>query len=344
MSGNVSTALGAEARKRVQRSELAVPATASSFLDSAARCGADSVFFDLEDAVAPARKEEARAMAAAALNEVEWGSQLMGLRINALDTEWWLADLTTVVPGCARLDVVVLPKVGSAHEVQVVDTVLTALEREHRRERPVGLEVLVETPLGLANVEAIAAASDRLEAIIFGIGDYAIAMKTFDLNIGAPHAWYAVPVADDGRPEPTRHWNDQWHFALARIANACRAYGLRSIDGPYANYADLEGYRASAERAAVLGFEGKWAVHPTQVPIANEVFTPSPEQVGWARALLDDLGESVEGGRAAFGRDGRLIDLAHEKQARSILERSEAVERADAAKPAAVEARSRADA
>jgi malyl-CoA/(S)-citramalyl-CoA lyase len=314
---------------RVQRSELAVPATSDHFFEKAARSSADSVFLDLEDAVTPTRKEEAREIAIAALNDVDWGSQTVGVRINGLDTQWGLRDLMEVVPRSPRLDLIVVPKVGTTFDVQFVDAVLGSLERETRRQTPIGIEVLIETPLGLANVEQIAASSARLESMIFGIGDYSIAMRTFDLNIGAPHPWYAVPVTDEGATgsESVRHWNDQWHFALARIANACRAYGLRPIDGPYANYADLDGFRASAERAVVLGFEGKWAIYPTQVPLANEVFTPLEAQANWARQLLQDLDGSVADGRGAFGRDGKLLDMAHEKLARALLERVDAIER-----------------
>ena len=176
--------------------------------------------------------------------------------------------------------------------------------------------MLIEFAIGLVNVDQIAAASSRLEAIIFGIGDYSIDMQTFDRMIGVPNSAYAIPSGEE------RHVNDQWHFALAKIANACRANGKRPIDGPYPDFKDLAGFRASACRAAALGYEGKWAIYPSQVEPANDVFTPSKEMIDWARDILLIVRESVDAGRAALQVRGTLVDLAHEKLARTILDRA----------------------
>lgn len=309
-------------RKRLQRSELAVPATSERFFAKACAGDADVVFLDLEDAVADRLKDEARRKAIEAINQLDWRNKTVAVRINGLDTPWALHDLVDVVTQCPRLDMVLLPKAGTAFDVRFVEQVLVAIEREHRRDKRIGIEVLIETSQGVAHAEEIAAASERLEAMIFGIGDYTVDMRTNDTVFGTPSERYAVltgPGADGVR---LRHWNDQWHFALARIANACRANGARAIDGPFTDFADTEGYRASALRATALGFEGKWAIHPSQVAAANEIFSPSAEQTAWADRVLTALEQSVAQGNGAFADKGVLVDLAHAKLARNIQDRA----------------------
>jgi malyl-CoA/(S)-citramalyl-CoA lyase len=304
---------------RRQRSELAVPATSEGFFEKAARGAADAIFLDLEDAVIPERKVQARGNTIAALNEIEWGNKTLSVRVNSLDTEWAVADILEVASRCPRLDMILLPKAASAFDVQFVATLLSSVEAEHRRSKQVGIEVLVESAIGLVNVDQIAAASTRLEAIIFGIGDYSVDMRTYDKVIGTPNAAYAIPSKPDGSDA---HRNDPWHFALAKIANACRAFGKRPIDGPYTDFKDLAGFRASARRAAALGFEGKWALHPSQVELANEAFTPAQEEVRWAEEILTTLRSSHEAGNGAVQLRGMVVDLAHEKLARAILSRA----------------------
>ncbi len=309
---------------RLQRSELAVPATSERFFAKAAAGPADVVFLDLEDAVTPDRKEAARAGAIAALNRVDWGDKTLALRINGLDTPWAHRDVIDVVSAAPRLDLILLPKAESAFDVRFVDQLLTGLEREHGRGKRLGIETLIETAKGVASVEEIAAASDRLEALIFGVGDYSIEMRTFDTAFGQPNPAYAMRTHGEGPAQ--RHWNDQWHFALARIANAARANGLRPVDGPYANFADAEGYRNACERAAALGFEGKWAIHPSQVAIANEVFSPSPDLVAAAEGIEAALARSVAEGAGAVGHGGLLVDMAHGKLAAHLLGRHRAIQ------------------
>lgn len=310
---------------RLHRSELAVPATSERFFAKAAASAADVVFLDLEDAVAPSMKEAARAGAIRALTGIEWGAKTLALRINGLDTPWAHRDILEVVSAAPRLDLVLLPKAGSGFDIRFVEQLLVLIEREHRREKRVGIEVLIETASGIAHAEEIAAASDRLEAMIFGVGDYTVDMRTFDPVFGVPSPRYAVLTGQDSSGRRERHWNDQWHFAMARVANACRASGLRPIDGPYTDFADQDGYRASASRAAALGFEGKWAIHPSQVDLANEAFSPSPDQVAWARRIVEAIGRANAEGKGAVGIDGMLVDMAHAKQADAILERARAV-------------------
>jgi len=314
-------------RQRLHRSELAVPATSTRFLAKARESAADVVFLDLEDAVTTRLKDQARQQAVEAL-QGDWGTRTMAVRINGLDTPWALDDLIAVATHAPRLDLVLLPKAGTAFDVRFVDHVLTLVERRHARPEPVGIELLIETAQGLAHVEDIAAASPRLEAMIFGVGDYTVDMRTHDKVFGRPSPRYAILTCADDGGQRALHWNDQWHFALARVANACRAQGLRAIDGPFTDFGDAEGYRASALRAAALGFEGKWAIHPSQIGLANEVFSPSAEDRAWARQVLQALAEADARGDGAVNAGGVLVDLAHAKQAHQIEARVRLIEQA----------------
>lgn len=289
-------------------------------MEKAADSAADAIFLDLEDAVAEESKGLAREMAIAALNDLDWGGKQMAVRINALDTPWAHRDIIEVVSRAPRLDLLLIPKATSAHDVKFVEQLVVCLERETPRSAPLGLEVLIETAAGVANVEQIAGSSPRLEAMILGLGDYSIEMRTYDFVVGRPSVRYAV---HDGA---TPHLNDQWHFALARIANACRAFGLRPIDGPFADFGNPSAYRAAAARAAALGFEGKWAIHPSQIEIANDVFTPGEDEVRWAREVTSALAKSTAAGTGAIAVDGVLLDLAHLKLAKTILDRADLVQ------------------
>ncbi len=306
---------------RLQRCELAVPATSPRFFAKAAAGPADTLFLDLEDAVAPAQKDQARAQAIEALQQVDWGSKTVAVRVNGLDTPWALQDIVDVARHAPRLDLVLLPKTGSGFDVRFVDQLLTLVERETGRTKRVGIEVLIETAMGVANVEEIAQASARLEAMIFGVGDYTVDMRTHDRVFGRPSERYAVLTDADAAGGRQRHWNDQWHFAMARIATACRAWGLRPIDGPFTDFGDAEGYRNCAQRAKALGFEGKWAIHPSQIELANEVFSPTGEELGWAAQITALLERTTREGQGAVGAKGVLIDMAHLKLANSIVQR-----------------------
>lgn len=310
-------------RKRLQRSELAVPATSDQFFEKAAASDVDVIFFDLEDAIAPQRKVEARAATIRALNEIDWGSKTMAVRVNGLDTPWGYRDIVEVAEHCSRLDLILLPKAGGARDIEFVETLLCGIERAHPRPEPIGIEALIETALGMTNIESIARASGRLEALIFGVGDYIIDMQTSDLVVGAFNPAYAVLTNPDSAGHRSRFFGDQWHYALSRVASICRAYGIRPIDGPYTNFRDLEGFRASARRAQALGFEGKWAIHPSQVGIANEEFSPSSELVVWAERVTAAMAQANGEGRGAISMDGELIDMAHVKLATNIRERAE---------------------
>lgn len=312
-------------RFRLHRSELAVPATSEHFFEKAARSQADVIFIDLEDAVAPSHKDRARKLAISALNDVDWGAKTMAVRVNGLDTEWGYKDIVEVAEHSARLDLVLLPKAGGARDIEFVETLLAGIELATGRTKPLGIEALIETALGLANVDAIARSSTRLEALVFGAGDFIISMQAPDRMVGAINPQYAVLTDADGKGERHHYYNDQWHYAMARIATACRAYGLRPIDGPYTNFRDAEGFKASAARARALGFDGKWAIHPDQIGLANEVFTPSPDVVAWANKVSTAMAKAASEGRGAISIDGELIDLAHLKMTRNIIERASAI-------------------
>jgi malyl-CoA/(S)-citramalyl-CoA lyase len=312
-------------RFRLHRSELAVPASSEHFFEKAARSNVDVVFLDLEDSVAPTQKDAARKMAIAALRDVDWGQKTMAVRVNGLDTQWGWRDIVEVAQSSPRLDLILLPKAGGARDIEFVETLLMGIEAEIGRTEPIGIEALIETALGLANVEEIARSSDRLEALIFGVGDFIISMQAPDRMVGAINPEYAVLTDADSDGRRHRHYNDQWHHAMARIAAACRAYGLRPVDGPYTNFRDEQGFKASAARARALGFDGKWAIHPNQVEWANEVFTPAESVVAWAEKVSGAMRDAAAKGQGAISIDGELIDLAHLKMTHNILERSRAI-------------------
>jgi malyl-CoA/(S)-citramalyl-CoA lyase len=303
-----------------------VPATSERFIKKAALSAADAIFLDLEDAVIPELKVKARAMAVQALNEVDWGTKTVSVRVNALDTEWGFRDIIAVAEACPRLDRILLPKCDSPAHVHTVEMLLASLEQGlgASRTRPIALEALIETASGMANVEAIASTGTRLEALIFGAGDYQLDMRIYERSVGAPSADYVV-LTDGSEPsQRQRHWNDPWHFALARVANACRANGIVPVDGPFTNIADPEGFKAATLRSAALGFEGKWAIHPTQIETANEVFSPSPAQLQWAHEVLEVMEAARREGRGAVKtRNGDMVDMAHLKMAKAILARAE---------------------
>jgi citrate lyase subunit beta/citryl-CoA lyase len=276
--------------------------------EKAARSGADLVFLDLVDACAPAAKEGARSTAAAALTGLDWGRTLRAVRVNGLDTPWCHDDIIEVVTGAkGSLDLLIVPKVRSARDVWWVDVLLGQLEAKLGLARPVGLEVLIEEAEGLHNAFDIARGSDRLEALIFGAGDLSASL----------HARV------DGNFDPVVAYpGDFWHFARVQVLSAARAAGIDAVDAPYPAYRDPEGFRRAAEQASALGFDGKWAIHPDQVAIANQVFSPTPEEVAEARAATAAYRSAEAGGVGAIGRDGRLVDAAHMRLAANVLHKA----------------------
>jgi malyl-CoA/(S)-citramalyl-CoA lyase len=312
-----------QANPRLQRSELAVPGSNPALFSKAAKSNADIIFLDCEDAVAPDDKEQARRNIIQGLNEVDWGSKSMMVRINGLDTHYMYRDVVDIVEACPRLDLILIPKVGVAQDVYAVDMLVTQIEAAKKREKRIGFEVLIETALGMANVEAIAQSSRRLEAMSFGVADYAASTRARTTVIGGVNKDSGVLTDKDGDKQRQYFWSDPWHAAQTRMMVACRAYGLRPIDGPFGDFNDPDGYIAAANRAAVLGYEGKWAIHPTQIELANQVFTPSQAEVVRARRIIDAMAQAAKEGRGAVSLDGRLIDIASIRMAQALLAKAD---------------------
>ena len=313
---------------RLHRSELAVPGSNVRMLEKAPELGADIVMLDLEDAVAPDDKEQARVNIVQALQEQDFRHCSVSLRINGLDTHYCYRDIIDVVEQAGQhLDAIMIPKASCAGDVHLVATLLTQIEDAIGLEQRLGISVLIETALGMLNCEEIArACPERLEAMVFGVADYAASLQSHTMSIGGANPDYSMLADSEDGDERERHWGDQWHYALSRIAVVCRAYGLRPIDGPFGDFTDPEGYLASARRAAVLGYEGKWAIHPSQIELANEVFTPGTRIVEKTHRIIAAMKEAAAEGKGAVSLDGRLIDAASIRMAQNLLAKLEQIE------------------
>ncbi len=316
-----------QATARLHRSELAVPGSTPQMFEKAAKSAADIVFLDVEDAVAPDDKAQARKNIIEGLNDIDWGHKTMMVRINGLDTHYMYRDVVDIVEACPRLDMILIPKVGTAADVYAVDMMVTQIETAMKRTKKIGFEVLIETALGMANVEEIAQSSKRLEAMSFGVADYAASTRARTTVIGGVNKDSGVLTDRDADGNRQYFWTDPWHAAQTRMMVACRAYGLRPIDGPFGDFADPDGYLAAANRAAVLGYEGKWAIHPSQIELANQVFTPSDAEVTKARRIMEAMAEAAKAGKGAVSLDGRLIDIASIRMAEALLSKAEQIHR-----------------
>ena len=315
-----------QAPARLNRSELAVPGSQAQMFEKAAKSDVDIIFLDLEDAVAPDEKDQARKNIVAALNEIDWGHKTMSIRVNGLDTHYMYRDLVDIVEQAGeRLDLIMIPKVGTAADVYAVDMMVTQIEDAKGYKKRIGFEHIIETALGMQNVSEIAAASKRNESLHFGVADYAASTRSRTTIIGGVNPDYSVltdPAQDGSR---NVHWGDMWHYPLARMVVAARANGLRPIDGPFGDFQDADGYRAAAKRAAVLGCEGKWAIHPNQIALANEVMSPSEAEIIRANRILDAMTEAEASGKGAVSLDGRLIDYASIRQAEVLVEKAKQI-------------------
>lgn len=280
-------------------------------LAKAAGLSADEVFLDLEDAVAPAEKNDAtRESVARALLDHKWVAPTRVVRVNGVGTQWFLDDVTYVVSKAGEaLDCLMIPKVETEAQVHFVDGLLDALERKHGLPA-LGIELQIETPLGLVNIERIAAASTRVEALIFGPGDYAASAGIPQLTVGAMAPNYP---------------GDHWHYVLSRIQTTARAFGLQAIDGPYAQIRDADGFREVALRSRALGYDGKWALHPDQIGICNEVFAPTDEEFRRAAEIVAAYERGAAEGKGAVTLDVEMVDEASRKMAEQLLARGRAV-------------------
>jgi citrate lyase subunit beta/citryl-CoA lyase len=292
-------------------------------IEKAVKSAADYIFLDCEDAVAPPDKEQARKNIIQALNDIDWkgAGKTVSVRINGLDTHYMYRDVVDIMEQAgSKLDTILVPKVGVPADLYAVEVMVSQIETVKGYKNRVGTEALIETALGMANVEAIAASGSRLEALHFGVADYAASNRARTVVIGGLNPDYP---------------GDQWHFALSRMTVACRAYGLRPIDGPFGDFSDPDGYKAGARRAAALGVEGKWAIHPSQIELANDVFSPPPKEVERAQKIIAALKEAEAQGKGAASLDGKMIDAASERMARNVIIVADAIKAAEAARKAA---------
>src|SRR5437588_3436514 len=303
---------------RLHRSELAVPGSNVRMLEKAPRLGADVAMLDLEDAVAPDDKEQARRNVIDALHELDFSRCSTSIRINGLDTHYCYRDIVNVVEQAGEhVDTILIPKVSCAGDVHLVATLLSQIEAAVGLKRQIGISVLIETAIGMVNVDEIASACpERMEAMVFGVADYAASIQSHTTSIGGIDQNYSIGP-DLG---------DQWHYPLSRIAVTARAHGLRPIDGPYGDFTDPDGYLQSARRAAVLGYEGKWAIHPSQIELANDVFTPHEHLIERTHRIIAAMSEAARDGRGAVSLDGRLIDAASIRMAENLLAKLELIE------------------
>ena len=295
------------AKSRLQRSELAVPGSSPKMFEKALNSSADYIFLDLEDAVSPNDKVTARENTIKALKDFDWRGKgkTISVRINGLDTHYMYRDLVDIVEQVGdKLDTVLVPKAGTASDVYMVDCILTQIETSKKLKNKIGIECLIETALGMSNIKEIAQSSDRLEALHFGVADYAASLRARTVVIGGLNPDYP---------------GDQWHHGLSEMVMTCRAYGLRAIDGPFGDFNDPEAYVAAAKRGAAIGIEGKWAIHPSQIDLANKVFSPPEAEVNKAKRILQELDKAAKEGKGAAQLDGRMIDAASARMAENIV-------------------------
>ena len=295
------------AKSRLQRSELAVPGSSPKMFEKALNSSADYVFLDLEDAVSPNDKVTARENTIKALKDFDWRGKgkTISVRINGLDTHYMYRDLVDIVEQVGdKLDTVLVPKAGTASDVYMVDCILTQIETSKKLKNKIGIECLIETALGMTNIKEIAQSSGRLEALHFGVADYAASLRARTVVIGGLNPDYP---------------GDQWHHGLSKMVMTCRAHGLRAIDGPFGDFNDPEAYIAAAKRGAAIGIEGKWAIHPSQIDLANKVFSPPEAEVNKAKRILEELDKAAKEGKGAAQLDGRMIDAASARMAENIV-------------------------
>ncbi len=308
------------APSRPNRCQLFGPGSRPAIFEKMAASDADVINLDLEDSVAPDDKAEARRNVCQAIGDVDWGAKTLSVRINGLDTPWWHRDVVDLLAAAPdRLDLIMIPKVGCAADLYAVDALVTAMERETGRARPLKFEVIIESAAGIANVLDIAGGSPRLEAMSLGAADFAASMGMATTGIGGTQENYYMIH------EGQKYWPDPWHWAQAAIVAACRTHGVLPVDGPFGDFSDEDGFTAQAMRSATLGMVGKWAIHPKQVVLANAVFTPSEAAVAEAREILDAMEQAKAKGEGATVYKGRLVDIASIKQAEGIVRQSEMI-------------------
>lgn len=305
---------------RPNRCQLFGPGSRVALFDKMAASAADVINLDLEDSVAPSDKDSARDNVVAATHDVDWGRKTLSVRINGLDSPFWYRDVVDLLErGSERLDQIMIPKVGCAADIYAVDALVSSIEAAKGRQNRINFEVIIESAAGISHVEEIAAASQRMVAMSLGAADFAASMGMSTTGIGGTQENYYM------LHQGAQYWADPWHWAQSAIVAACRTHGVLPVDGPFGDFSDDEGFRAQARRSATLGMVGKWAIHPKQVALANEVFTPSETAVLEAREILTAMEEAKARGEGATVYKGRLVDIASIKQAEVIVRQSEMI-------------------
>lgn len=307
---------------RLNRCQLFGPGSRTALFEKMAKSEADVINIDLEDSVAPDDKNTARKQAIQAIGDIDWGDKTLSVRINGLDTPYWYRDVVDLMEQASeRLDLIMIPKVGNASDIYAVDALVTAIERAKGREKHLGFEVIIESAAGISHVEEIAAASPRLQAVSLGAADFAASMGMATTGIGGTQENYYMHRGGQ------KYWSDPWHWAQANIVAACRTHGVLPVDGPFGDFGDKEGFVAQARRSATLGMVGKWAIHPSQIALANEVFSPTEDAVTEAREILAAMEEAKRSGAGATVYKGRLVDIASIRQAEVIVRQAELIAR-----------------
>ncbi|VDS10344.1 Malyl-CoA lyase [Paracoccus haematequi] len=305
---------------RLNRCQLFGPGSRESLFEKMAKSAADVINLDLEDSVAPDDKDRARANVIQAIGDIDWGDKTLSVRINGLDTPFWYRDVVDLLEQAGeRLDQIMIPKAGNAGDIYAVDALATAVERAKGRTKPINFEVIIESAAGICHVEEIAASSPRMQAISLGAADFAASMGMATTGIGGTQENYYMIR------EGQKYWPDPWHWAQTAIVAACRTHGLLPVDGPFGDFSDSDGFVAQARRSATLGMVGKWAIHPSQVALANEVFSPSESAVTEAREILAAMEKAKAEGAGATVYKGRLVDIASIKQAEVIVRQAELI-------------------
>ena len=303
---------------RPNRCQLFGPGSRTELFEKMAKSAADVINLDLEDSVAPSDKDSARRNIIEATHDVDWGEKYLSVRINGLDTPHWYKDVVELLENASdRLDQIMIPMVGCAEDIYAVEALVAAVEAAKGRIKPVSFEVIIETAAGIAHVEEIAASSPRMQAISLGYADFAASMGMQTTGIGGTQENYYM--LRDGE----KHYTNPWHWAQTAIVAACRTHGVLPVDGPFGDFSDDEAFVAEARRSATLGMVGKWAIHPKQVKLANEVFTPSDKAVAEAREILAEMEKAMANGLGAVTYKGKLIDTASIKQAEVIVKQAE---------------------
>ena len=318
---------------KLNRSELAVPACRKEFFEKAAKSNSDIVFLDLEDSVSYNEKDKARKFAVEAINDIEWGNKVISVRVNGFNTGFIKDDIEFIVSNASKkLDLLMIPKIEKAEDIQEINELVSRFE-DKEADNKIGFELIIETALGLINIEKLATACERNESLHFGSADLAASIGAKVTNIGGMNCNYGVleESMESNKNKSSRNFylNDMWHYASFKILLTAKAFDLRAIDCPYGNFKDSEGFIASAKKSYSLGFDGKMVIHPDQIDLANKIYAPTLQEIDEAKNILDEMEKANENGKGAVAINGKLLDIVSIKQAKNILDTANKVSEKD---------------